>query len=260
MASRFFDAADGTRIHAVTTGEGARDVLVVPGLAEHAGRYDHVAAALAARGGCVTVMELRGHGNSGGRRSHVENWNEYLGDVSAVASHLREGWTLLAHSMGGLVALDGVRAGLRPARVALSNPLCGVKMKVPAWKTGLGRGLSRIWPTLALTNELDPAHLSRDLSVGRAYVADPNVYKKVTARWFTEMTAAQARVGAMTACPMPVKFFLSDSDPITDAAVAKRLAGQLSAEVQDYPGMLHELVNELGKDQVVADLGDWLLG
>ena len=74
------------------------------------------------------------------------------------------------------------------------------------------------------------------------------------------MTAAQARVAAMTACAVPLKFFLSDSDPITDAAVAKRLAAQLSAEVQDYPGMLHELVNELGKETVVADLGDWLLG
>lgn len=260
MASRFFDAADGTKIHAVTSGEGTRDVLVLGGLAEHAGRYDHVAATFAARGATVTVMELRGHGNSGGRRSHVDRWSEYVDDVSAVSSQLREGWTLLAHSMGGLVALDAVRGGTRPARVALSNPLCGVKMKVPAWKAGLGRGLSRIWPTLALTNELDPGHLSRDPAVGRGYSEDPNVYKKVTARWFTEMTAAQARVAAMTACAVPLKFFLSDSDPITDAAVAKRLAAQLSAEVQDYPGMLHELVNELGKETVVADLGDWLLG
>lgn len=260
MASRFFDAADGTRIHAVTTGEGARDVLVLGGLAEHAGRYEHVAKAFAAAGATVTVMELRGHGNSGGRRSHVLDWAEYRGDVAAVASQLREGWSFLAHSMGGLVALDAVREGLRPSKLALSNPLCGVKMKVPGWKTGLGRGLSRVWPTLALTNELDPGHLSRDAAVGQAYVADPNVYKKVTARWFTEMTAAQARVGALQSFPLPVKFFLSDSDPITDAVVARRIAGQIGAKVQDYPGMLHELVNELGKEQVIADVRDWLLG
>lgn len=258
MDSRFFDSADGTRIHAVVYGSGPVDVLVLGGLAEHAGRYAHVAPEWAARGATVTVMELRGHGNSGGRRSHVLDWAEYRADVAAVAASLRPGWRFFAHSMGGLVALDSVRAGLAPARLALSNPLCGVKVKVPGWKTALGRGLSRAWPTLALTNEVSPDALSRDAAVGKAYQADPNVYGKVTARWFTEMTAAQARVAEMAKPAMPVAFFLSDTDPITDAAASKRVAGRIGAAVTDYPGMLHELVNEIGKEQVIADIGAWL--
>ncbi len=260
MESTFVTSADGTRIHAVVHGDGARDILVLGGLAEHAGRYTHVASAWAARGARVTVMEPRGHGNSGGARSHVLSWGDYVADVNAVASTLRPDWRMFAHSMGGLITLDSVRAGLAPARLALSNPLCGVKMKVPGWKAGLGRGLSKLWPTLALANDLDPAHLSRDPAVGQAYLADPNVYAKVTARWFTEMTAAQARVAAMPAPSMPVRFFLSDSDPITDAVAARAVAAKIGGSVQEYPGMLHELVNELGKEQVIADVGDWLLG
>ncbi len=260
MNSTFVSSADGTRIHAVVHGEGDRDVLVLGGLAEHAGRYTHVAAAFASRGVRTTIIELRGHGNSAGVRSHVMAWAEYVADLNAVARTLRPGWSLLAHSMGGLVALDAVREGLAPARLALSNPLCGVRMKVPAWKSAVGRSLSRIWPTLALANDLDPAHLSRDLAVGTAYLADPNVYPRVTARWFTEMTAAQHRVAAMTAPSCPVRFFLSDSDPITDAVAARAVAARIGAEVQAYPGMLHELVNELGKEQVITELGDWLLG
>lgn len=260
MSSTFVTSADGTRIHAAVHGDGARDILVLGGLAEHAGRYAHVAATWAPRGARVTVMELRGHGNSGGTRSHVLNWEEYVADVRAVAETQRPGWSFFAHSMGGLVALDALRSGLAPARVALSNPLCGVKMKVPGWKAGVGRGLSRIWPSLALANDLDPAHLSRDPAVGKAYLADPNVYAKVTARWFTEMTAAQGRVAAMSAPAMPIRFFISDSDPITDAAAARKVAASIGASVQDYPGMLHELVNEIGKEAVITDMGDWLLG
>lgn len=259
MESRFYTSADGTRIHALVHGAGSRDVLVLGGLAEHAGRYAHVAAAFASRDCTVTLMELRGHGSSGGRRSHVGDWREYRADVAAVAASLRPGWSLFAHSMGGLVALDSVRDGLRPARLALSNPLCGVKMPVPAWKTGAAQALSRLWPTLALTNEIDPAALSRDTNVGAAYVADPHVYKKVTSRWFTEMNGAQARVAQMDAPPMPVAFFVSESDPITSAASSKALAARIGAKVVEYPAMLHELVNELGKEQVIADVGDWLL-
>jgi len=260
MSSRFFDSADGTRIHTVAYGSGPVDVLVLGGLAEHAGRYDHVAPEWAARGATVTVMELRGHGNSGGRRSHVLSWSEYRDDVRVVAASLRPGWRFFAHSMGGLVALDSVREGLAPSKLALSNPLCGVKVKVPGWKTTVGRALSRAWPTLALTNEVAPEALSRDPSIGKAYLADPNVYNKVTARWFTEMTAAQARVAEMAKPPMPVAFFLSDTDPITDSAASKRVASRIGAAVHDYPGMLHELVNEIGKEQVIADIGAWLVG
>jgi alpha-beta hydrolase superfamily lysophospholipase len=59
---------------------------------------------------------------------------------------------------------------------------------------------------------------------------------------------------------MPVAFFVSDDDPITDAAAAKTLAHRIGAEVRDQPGLLHELVNEIGKEQVIADIGGWLLG
>ncbi|MSQ03237.1 MAG: alpha/beta fold hydrolase [Myxococcales bacterium] len=259
MSSRFLDAPDGTRLHVVTVGDGDTDVLIVGGLAEHARRYDHVAAAFITRGARVHLMELRGHGNSGGRRSHVLSWSEYRDDLGAVAATLRPGWVLFAHSMGGLVALDAVGHGLRPSRLALSNPLLGVKMRVPAWKSGVGRALSRLWPSLALTNELDPAHLSRDLTIGRAYATDPDVYKKVTARWFTEMTAAQARVAAMGPAPMSVCFFLSESDPITDAAQSRRVSARIGGAVREQPGMLHELVNELGKDALIAEVGTWLL-
>lgn len=257
METRFLDSFDGVKLRVVVTGSGPRDVLLLGGLAEHAGRYTHVADAFAAAGFTVTTMELRGHGHSGGRRSHVFRWSEYTGDLRSVAGTLRPGWALVAHSMGGLVSLDAVREGLRPRRLALSNPLLGVAVKVPGWKTALGKGLSGLWPTLALTNEIDPAGLSRDLEVGRRYQVDPLVYGKVTARWFTEMTAAQARV-AESRPEVPVHFFLGDADPITSFPTAKAYAERLGAPLRIWPEMRHELFNELGKEEVIAEVVRWI--
>lgn len=260
MQITFLDSADGTRLRTLKWGDGARDALIVHGLAEHAGRYSHVAETLATRGWTVTVLELRGHGHSGGRRGYVNRWDDYVADVRAAVATLRPGWSLLAHSMGGLVALEAVRLGLAPARLALSNPLLGVRVKAPAVKIAAAKTLSRFWPTLSLGNELDSKMLSRDPVVGKAYDADPLVYSTLTPRWYTEMTATQGRVHNMSAPPIPLAFFLSDSDPICDPPAAEGLARRLGAHLQIYPGMFHEIFNEIGKEQVITDVATWLEG
>jgi alpha-beta hydrolase superfamily lysophospholipase len=259
MEATFVTSADGTRLRVVRWAGGDRDCLVVGGLAEHAGRYPHVAAALQDRGFAVHCVELRGHGKSGGRRSHVYRWSEYVDDVRAGAEGLRPGWVFLSHSMGGLVALDALLSGLAPARLALSNPLLGLKLVVPPAKAAAGRVLSRLWPTLALGNEVKGEDLSRDPEVGVRYHADPDIYHKVTGRWFTEMLDAQSRVMAGS-YGVPLGFFVSDTDPVNDAAASRKLAARMGSHVQEYPGMRHEIFNEVGKEQVLADVAAWLAG
>lgn len=261
----FADSPDGTRLRIVRFGvalpEKGRDLLVVHGLAEHAGRYAHVARAFASRGWRVSVLELRGHGHSGGKRGHVMRWQEYVDDVSAAVKTISPDYAILAHSMGGLVTLESLRLGLTPRRVALSNPLLGVRVQAPVLKEKAAHVLSRIWPSLALTNELDASMLSRDVSVGQAYDKDPLVYNTISPRWYTEMRNAIARVTAAdwAAWGGKMRFHLSDTDPITDPPVSRTLVGRTPGlDVKEYPGMLHELFNEIGKEQVIADVADWL--
>lgn len=257
MIPVFLDSADGTRLRMVRWGEGERDLLLLHGLAEHAGRYAHVAAALVPRGWRVHLLELRGHGKSGGKRGHVDRWSQYVDDTRAAAATMRPGWCMVAHSMGGLVALDAVRDGVGPARLALSNPLLGLSMKVPRVKAAAGRLLSRLLPRLSMVNEIDPALLSRDTAVGEAYARDPEVFNTVTPRWYTEMTGAIPRVTAAR-YDLPIAMFVSDCDPINDPKANLAFAERVKAHVQVYPGMLHEIFNEIGKEKVLADVGDWL--
>lgn len=260
MRTSFVDAPDGTRLRLGAWGDGTRDLLVVPGLAEHAGRYGHVAEALVGRGWTVHVLELRGHGHSGGRRGHVNRWGDYVSDVRAAAAALRPGWSLLAHSMGGLVSLDAIReGGLSPARLALSNPLLGVRVQAPLVKKLAGRVLSRLWPTLSLGNELDPEQLSRDAAVVKAYREDPLVYGTITPRWYTEMLAAIQRVGGHRYA-LPMGMFVGDADTITDPDANRAFAERHGAHLKVYAGWRHEIFNELGREEAIGDVASWLAG
>ena len=49
-------------------------VLLIHGLGEHSGRYEHVGDQLAAAGIDTYGFDNRGNGGSGGRRGHVDRW------------------------------------------------------------------------------------------------------------------------------------------------------------------------------------------
>jgi alpha-beta hydrolase superfamily lysophospholipase len=257
-------SADNTRIHLSRWGEeNVRNVLLVHGLAEHVGRYGHVAERLVRAGFRVTFVELRGHGASEGRRGHVERWRRYTEDLRAAAATIGQPFALVAHSMGGLVSLDAVLEPIAPPLLglALSNPLVRPAIVAPPMKIKAARVLSRIFPWLPLKNEIDTSLISRDKAVVRAYEADPLVYGTISPRWGMEMLAASERVQANPGrCTVPLRMMVSDADQICDhkasVAVAERWGGP--HELVIYRGLYHELFNEPEQAQVFDGLCQWL--
>ncbi|MEN9786424.1 MAG: hypothetical protein RLZZ299_1688 [Pseudomonadota bacterium] len=252
---------DGFQLRVVRWGApDSPEVLILHGLAEHAGRYRHVAEAFVARGWSVRIAELRGHGKSHGRRGHVDAWQQYVDDVVAVRADMAPDSPVVAHSMGGLVALEALRVGaIRPSRLALSNPLLALAFEPAAWKTAAAGLLSRLLPTVPIANEVDPSWLSRDEENARAYATDPLVFHAVTPRWFVEMLAAAERVRSASV-PVPMAVFLGDDDRVNSMPVNRAFAEARGAAVTVYPGMRHELFNEIGREQVLADVAGWLEG
>lgn len=265
MLEHSIQSADGTRLRLVQwspPGEARDEVLLIHGLAEHAGRYGHVARALTAAGYRVTLVELRGHGQSEGKRGHVDRWQRYVEDLQAAVAFLRQEPLLVAHSMGGLVALDALRQGLAVRAVALSNPLTGVAVQAP-WYLELAKGLlTRLAPALSLQNPLDPKLVSRDPKVVSAYLADPLVFRTLTPRWATEMEAAIERVQAHAGqYRLPALGLLSTGDAVCDHTAALRLLeawGHPIHEARVYDGLYHEVFNEPEQDGILAELVAWL--
>ena len=264
-------AADGielaTEHHSVPACRGR--VVIVHGYAEHRGRYRHVVEALVAARYACHLLDLRGHGDSGGPRGHISRFAEYREDLERFLDEVRalpeaaSPLLLLGHSLGGLIALDF--ALHRPEAfdaLAVSSPYLAPAFTIPFWKKALLTPVAKIGPTRSVPTALDPVWLSHDPLVVGAYATDPKVFSTVTLGWFTEVQKAQAEVFEKApAITTPILLQIGDADPIADPkrtrALFERL-GSADKRLLAYPGLLHEIFNELERGRVIGDLLAWL--
>lgn len=248
-------------------------VALVHGYAEHTGRYGGLLAALDAAGYASHLLDLRGHGRSGGVRGHVLRFEEYLADLDLLLERIdqvqprepgpRPPRLLLGHSLGGLIALRYVLH--RPAAfdaLAVVSPFLQPTMAVPWVKIGLAAVAAQLSPTLLIKSDIEAAWLSSDPAVVAAYQADPLVFKTLNPRWFFEARRAQQEVQERAAeIRLPALFLLGAADPIADPAAGRRVferLGSADKHLEVYPGLLHEILNEVERQRVTGDLIAWL--
>lgn len=245
-------------------------LVIAHGLGEHSGRYAHVAERLVSIGLSVWALDHRGHGQSDGKRGHILAFKQYVTDLKLLietAISVSDGHKpfLLGHSMGGLIALtfaldyQNLIAGL-----ILSSPALGVAVAVPAIKKLLGRIMSRVWPGLTMSNELDHTKISHDQTVVKAYHDDPLVHDRVSARWFTEFIAAMAATNQRAEqLRIPILMQIAGDDRLVDAQVSRNIFPRLGTSdktIKVYDGLYHEIYNEVPEQRagVLSDLDSWL--
>jgi acylglycerol lipase len=260
-------AKDGTplllRRWAVADGEPWASVLLVHGLAEHCGRYEHVGAQLARAGLDVHGFDLRGFGGSGGPRASIDRWSQFHDDLEERLVAVRSvapsrPVVLLGHSLGGLIALGYVLDGrARPDLLVLSAPAIGAR--IPRLQRLLIGSLRRVAPGLALSNRVDPDDLSCVPAVGEDYVNDPLNQHKSTVGFAHAAFGEQRRVAvSLDRLSIPTLVVHGADDAIVPAAASEPLEGHAGVTRKVYPGLRHELHNEVAGRQVVADVLDWI--
>ena len=229
-------------------------VVITHGLAEHSGRYEHVAQALNAAGYAVYAFDHRGHGKSVGFPADMGDDPEQLvRDVVAevaLAQNEHDKVFLLAHSMGTIFAI--------PA--ATEIPLKGFAGLVLS-----GTALVPAEATLTSMTEgkpLPPETVSRDPAVVKAYVDDPLVFTETPALLAEKAIDAVTRaIGAIEKITVPVLLIHGTADQLTSIEGANLVYAQLvisDKTLKSYEGLYHEVLNEPEKDQVIADVIAWL--
>jgi alpha-beta hydrolase superfamily lysophospholipase len=235
--------------------------LLVHGYGEHAGRYDEVAGVLTAHGAAVYGPDHTGHGRSAGERVVVEDFEDVVSDVHAVADLARAAHpglplVMAGHSMGGLIAARyAQRYGDELTALVLSGPVIG------AWELpGRLLALEEIPDT-----PISPAALSRDPAVGAAYAADPLVWhgpmKRPTVEAFARTLETVAKGGDVGL--LPVLWLHGDDDRLVPLAgsrvgVEQLSGGRLTERI--YPGARHEVFHETNRAEVFADVTEFLDG
>jgi alpha-beta hydrolase superfamily lysophospholipase len=260
-------ARDGTplliRRWIVDDGAPWASLVLVHGLAEHCGRYERVGAQLARAGIEAHGFDLRGFGGSGGTRASIDRWSQFHDDLEERLVAVRSidparPLILLGHSLGGLIALGYVLDGrARPDMLVLSAPAIGAN--IPLVQRALVAALRRVAPGMALPNRLDPDDLSCVASVGEHYRQDPLNQHRSTVRFAHAAFAEQRRVAAsLDRLSIPTFLVHGAEDQIVPEAVSEPLARQPGVTRRVYPGLRHELHNEVMGPQVIEDELAWI--
>lgn len=251
-------------------------IVVVHGFGEHCLRYDEFAVWFAQRGAIVHSFDLRGHGRSPGPRGHVDDFSDHHKDLAELLERVREEHpelpcVLIGHSMGGLIVTSFVRE-TNPRDLAClvtSGAALSLSPDVSKLKVLLAKALARILPRLSMDAGLDSNGISRDPEVVRLYDEDPLVHGRMTAAGAAAMMSAIARTAAGgSGFSLPTLMLHGAEDPLclksgTEAFFATlpgARGGEPRAELRIYPGMKHEIFNEIGRESVYEDIYQWIEG
>jgi len=248
--------------------EPERVLLLVHGLAEHSGRYQHFGSWFAARGWAVHAYDQRGHGRSGGLRCHLRRFGDLLDDLDLLlglvrAEHRGIPIHLVGHSMGGLVVAALARERQpEVASAVTSAALLAISEDQPQAKILAARLLRRVTPRLGLDVGVDPDELSRDPEVGRTYAEDPLVQRKMTISLGMELLNAVRRtVSGGADVRMPMLLLHGERDRIAPIEGSRSFFEGLAVpgkRLLTYPGLRHELFNEPERESVFEDLFGWV--
>ena len=269
-------------------------VQIAHGVAEYANRYDPFLRFLADNGFVAVAHDHLGHGKSVTDDSELGwfaekgGWDLVVSDVKKLHDMLQEEFpdlpfVLFGHSMGSFVARTYL---IRYPEDLNAAVICGTGQQSAALVGG-GKLMANLVCTFKGTKHrskflnglafgsynkaFEPLRtqvdwLSRDTAVVDAYDADPLCGFMATAGLFRDMMGGISFIGkpanvAKVRKDLPVFLIAGAMDPVGEqgkgpqrALELYRQVGLADATLKLYPDCRHELLNELNKEEVMADI------
>jgi alpha-beta hydrolase superfamily lysophospholipase len=276
-----FTSADGLTI-ACARWNGRQPVRgvvqIAHGMGEHIGRYLGLIDALISAGFTVFGNDHRGHGRTAPSPAHLGDFGdggfdllvEDIVQVSRIAKHENpnQPFILLGHSMGSFAAQQYV--------LNHSHELDGLALSGSGALDGLARLASSASPgTNILNKRFEPARtpldwLSRDSEVVDAFLHDPLCFPQLQPASFASFLAAAPKLSdaanlGKIRTDLPVYLFSGSEDPVGLQLEGVRLlmeryrnAGIHNISDDFYIGGRHEMLNEVNREEVRANLLSWI--
>ncbi len=268
----YFTASQGAQLYQqwwLPQAEMRGLVVICHGIAEHSGRYAHVARALCTQGYGAGSFDLINHGQSGNRSIFVDSFDHYLADIDiflkqALQKAAGKPVFMLGHSMGGTITtLYVITRQLHKLRgIILSAPAVKIGSDISPFLIKISGILSALTPHLKIVT-LDNSSISKDPEVMQRYDADPLNYREgVPARTGAELNRAIGRIQAnFKAIQLPFLLMHGTADRLADINGSHMLYEQAASEdktFKTYEGLYHEIMNEPEKETVFSDIITWL--
>lgn len=255
-----------TRSWHPSQGDPRAVVVLVHGFNSHSGYYEWVGEQLAQHGLAAYALDWQGRGRSEGERFYVDSLADIVADIDtlvdmAQAEHAGLPLFLLGHSAGGVTSciytLDhqSKLAGLICESFAFELP-------APDFAIAVLKGLSHIAPHLH-TIKLNNADFSRDPAVVAAMNSDPLIAdESQPSGTAAELARADDRLRReFPQIRLPLLILHGTEDKATKPSGSQHFyeqAGSTDKTLKLYEGYYHDLLNDVGKEAVMADIQQWL--
>ncbi len=241
-------------------------VVICHGVKSHGGQYLWSGEQFSTAGHAVYALDMRGRGKSEGERFYVENVSDYVADVAAVVKLAKSRDPgvpvfLLGHSAGGVVSCVYTLENQKE----LAGLICesfAFKVPAPDFALAIIKGLSRIAPRLRVLN-LKNKDFTRDPKALAALNADPLIANEVQpAITVAALVRADERLKKeFPLITLPVLIMHGTADKATVPAGSQFFydtAGSKDKTLKLYKDHFHDLLSDIGKEGVMADIKAWI--
>lgn len=266
-------------------------VQLVHGMCEHKDRYTAFMRFLAEKGYVVECHDHRGHGDSVKDKEDFGWFGDYDGvavveDVAKITRYLKSEYpnlplTLFGHSMGSLIVrcylrehdeeIDKLIVCGSPSKNPLVGIAIGLEKTIRLFRGNRHRSKTLFYLSTGKGDKKFPGEgrccwLTRDAEVSKGYLSDPKCGYIFTCNGFENLFKLMKRTyqkkGYAVKNPdLPVYFVAGGDDPVIGNELKwfqtiefLRGVGYTQVSGKLYENMRHEILNEIGKEEVYADL------
>lgn len=241
-------------------------VVVVHGFNSHSGQYFWVAEQFVNKGLAVYALDLRGRGRSEGERYYVEKIEDYTDDVHILVQRAKSEHPdlpvfMLGHSAGGVTSCIYALEN----QSELDGLICesfAYELPVPGIVLSFLKGLSYITPHTHVFS-LHNKDFSRDPKVVEEMNEDVLIKgESQPAQTGKVMINASERLTEeFSAITLPVLILHGTEDKATKPSGSEHFyekTGSTDKTLKFYEGHFHDLLNDVDKEIVMADIQSWI--
>lgn len=269
MQEETYTSSDTLRIHLRSwkpDGSPRAVVVICHGFNSHGGQYAWTASNLVSKGFAVYAPDLRGRGLSEGERFFVSDVGDYVADLSGAIAIARKNHPglpvyLLGHSAGGVVACSYAL----DHQADIDGLICesfAFQVPAPGFALAAIKGLSHIAPRLGVLT-LHMKDFTRDPEALRQLEEDALTRNEVQpAMTVAALVRADERLhdsfGQIT---LPLLILHGTADKATvygGSEYFQAKAGSRDKTLKLYQGHFHDLLSDLGKEDVLTDIVTWI--
>ncbi len=238
-------------------------IIITHGIAEHSGRYEEITGKLNQAGYSVVRYDVRGHGQSQGKRGALKSFHQFIDDLHALVveekKKLPKKLFLIGHSMGGLIVnMYGVKYHDVDGIISSAAPSYYIKDVLPFRIIGY-KWLGFLTRKSNFAND----QLSRIKQVEDEYKEDPLNLKKFHFSLAGNMFVSGVKYlnKNIKNYETPVLILHGENDKIVPRSFSQRLYEIIPVEdkkIITYPSAYHEIFNDLDREKVFQDVILWL--